>query len=344
MAIYTNEILAGASERAVLVAARITAGQKISLAEFDKIETAGGEFDGTIKEWDGEFGIQVSGVKESVCENLIKATLDTDIIITDTDGVDLAESDCSGDNNTFLFVYSSDMGDIEDTACIGVECPEGLTCFHGECKCSTGLLKCGTQCCAEGTYCAKGADSSTYTCAVPTGECTKNSDCKDAEGNVDTSKYCHFTDGSCNGPTNGVCTDKGTLTPYNTLNLPGGALTVYKGGQMNWWSAVNFCEAHDKKQLVTMADLGVSDPAGKNYCYFDRSKTTDTTLYCGCSGDEGCTTTTTELYDKLGTSGHLWLADNSKANSCRARRVTLSKGDVNCLPARYTTVPYTLCR
>jgi hypothetical protein len=115
---YTNEILAGASERAVLVAAQIASGREASLKEFDKIETAGGEFDGTIKEWDGEFGIQVTKVKESVCKNILKATEGTDIILAKADGSDLTESDCSGDENTFLFVYSNDMGgDSEIVKC-----------------------------------------------------------------------------------------------------------------------------------------------------------------------------------------------------------------------------------
>ena len=345
---YTNEILAGASQRAVLVAAQITAGQTPSLAEFRKIETAGGEFDGTIKEWDGEFGIQVTKVKESVCKNLIKATEDTDIIITDTDGVDLAEGDCSGDNNTFLFVYSNDLGkggEDADPACANVTCDDGLTCFHGECKCSNGLFVCGTQCCAEGTYCVKGADTSTYTCAVPTGECTKNSDCKDAEGNVDTTKYCEFTSGSCTNPGTGTCTDKGTLTPY-TLNLPGGALTVYvRSSIMTWWSASNLCQAHGK-QMVTMSDLGISGTAGKNYCYFDSAwrvnDAMDETYQCNCTGDNGCTTTTTELYDKFGTSGSLWLADNSKSSSCNARHVTL---DIGSVYYGYRRIDYSaLCR
>jgi hypothetical protein len=106
---------------------------------------------------------------------------------------------------------------------------------------------------------------------------------------------------------------------------------------------VNFCEAHDKKQLVTMSDLGISDPAGKNACYFDSSKTTDTTLYCECSGDEGCTTTTTELYNQFGTSGYLWLADNSKSNSCNARDVGLTSGYLYN-PNRYNGRLYALCR
>ena len=344
---YTNEILAGASQRAVVIASQIAAGRQVSLTEFDgQKEVAGGTFDGTVEKWDDEFGIQVSGVKESVCKNLIKATKDTDIIITDTNGVDLAESDCSGDENTFLFVYSNDMGDIEDTACIGVECPDGSTCSRGQCQCSNGLFVCGTQCCAEGTYCTgPNVSGGSNTCAEPTGEgdCTKNSDCKDAEGNVDISKYCHFSGGDCTNPGTGTCTDKGELDDTNdftvkTLNLPGGALTVYKGGKMSWWSASNLCQAHGK-QMVTMSDLGLADSGTNTSCYFDKTHPKYATQPCICNGgsDSGCSATNAGIRTNtgaLGTDGNLWLADNGKSNSCTARYMTLSSGTVGRLGAR----------
>ena len=289
-----------------------------------------------------QFKLTVAGIGFDVCTQMKNAK-----------GGMVRDVDCDESGNATITYYknlatndeegkNSPTGGKFDPACKNVTCDDGLTCFHGECKCSTGLLKCGTQCCAEGTYCAQGADKTTYTCAEPTGECTKNSDCKDAEGNVDTTKYCKFSGSSCSGPTGGTCTDKGTLTPY-TLNLPGGDLTVYKSsGSMNWWSASNLCQAHGK-QLVTMSDLGISDPAGKTYCYFDSSETTDTTSYCKCSGDEGCTQTATELYNKLGTSGWLWLADNSKESSCRARYVHLPYGSVREDSGRYGNF-YAFCR
>ena len=351
-----NELLEASLQRAYTVSAQLLTGRKASLVEFEQNkDKAGGTFQtGVETGYAGKFGIQIQDVNQNVCKTLVRSITDT----TPLRGVsfigeqtNITEDDCQETNNLILF-YNNDMSlrensgngnENNDSACADVVCEDGLTCSNGECKCSNGLFVCGEQCCAEGTYCAQGADTSTYTCAVPTGECTKNSDCKDAEGNVDTTKYCKFTNtNDCSGPTGGTCTDKGTLTP-KTLNLPGGTLTVYKGAPMNWWSAVNFCEAHDKKQLVTMSDLGVSDPAGKNYCYFDSSKTTDTTLYCECSGDEGCTTTTTEIYDKLGTSGNLWLADNSKSNSCDARRVYLNSGDV-IDTSRISAGSYALCR
>ena len=77
---YTNELLAGASARAVIVSSQISFGQTASLSEFDKMkDTAGGTFDGTVKEFDDGIGIKVSKVKKVVCENLIKETEGTDI-------------------------------------------------------------------------------------------------------------------------------------------------------------------------------------------------------------------------------------------------------------------------
>ena len=273
-----------------------------------------------------QFNLTLSGIDKDVCTQM-----------KNVKGGMVRGVDCDESGNATITYYKnlattqaegekSPTGEKPDPACADVTCDDGLTCFHGECKCSNGLLKCGEQCCAEGTYCAQGANTSTYTCAEPTGKCTKNSDCKDAEGNVDTTKYCKFGGGDCSGPKAGTCTDKGTLTPY-TLNLPSGALTVYKSSvTMSWWSAVNFCEAHDKKQLVTMADLGLADSDTNTRCYFDSSASSYTTYPCICNGgsDSDCSATNAAIQTNtgaLGTSGYVWLADNSKENSCKARSV-----------------------
>ena len=339
---YANELLMGASERAVLVTAQIVAGKTPNLNEFAHYPNVGGTFGQAAELEDGSgFIIPVSGVKESICKNLIQATEGTDITIAKDDGetlTDITEEECDDENdNDLLFVFETGIGGAEeetDPACADVECEDGLMCFHGECKCPNGVFMCGDQCCAEGTYCAKGTNTSTYICAEPTGDgdCTKNSDCKDAEGNVDTTKYCEFSGGDSTGPTGGTCTDKGTLTPY-TLNLPGGALTVYKSsGTMNWWSAVNFCEAHDKKQLVTMADLGIADSGTNTGCYFNPGNSDYATKPCICNGgsDSDCSATNVAIRstDVFGESGSLWLADNSKSSSCATRYVSLSKGAV----------------
>ena len=135
------------------------------------------------------------------------------------------------------------------------------------------------------------------------------------------------------------------LTEY-TLNLPNSDLTVYKSlGSPNWWSASNLCQSYGL-QLVTMADLGISDPDGKAPCYFDHEKADNdgkSVLKCTCSGDDtDCSQTVEVLYNIFGTSGYLWLADNSKTNSCRALGVSLSGGFVKDYSRN--GYAYALCR
>jgi hypothetical protein len=224
-----------------------------------------------------------------------------------------------------------------DPACQNVNCPNGLTCYHGECKCNNGTFICGEQCCKEGEYCAQGTDSSTYICVTPTesGNCTKNSDC------LKESEYCKFSKGSCTNPGIGTCTPKGELIPY-TLEFPTRNLTVYKSSTaMNWWGAINLCQAHGK-QLVTIKDLGISDESGEIVCYYVYSKTADPTLHCICAGDEGCEETAKGL-TQIGTSGSLWLADNPPSGSCLAHRVIMNLSAIGYDSLNRDTY-YALCR
>ena len=290
------------------------------------------------------FSIEISNMDSAVCTQMEKMG-----------GGMVREATCDGTTATITYYKNLATNDEEgknsptgpDPACMDVKCDDGLKCFHGECKCSSGLFKCGTECCAEGAYCSQGADISTYTCAVPEdGDCKKNSDCKDAEGNVDTSKYCQLSASDCTGPTGGVCTDKGKLDDLKdtadfivkTLNLPSGNLTVYKSSkEMNWWSASNLCQAHGK-QMVSRADLGVSE---NSFCYFDYSKTINTRYYCICLEDEGCIQTANALYTM---SGILWLADNTKGSSCKAHAMSIYDGILHELKRNNIYNYYALCR
>ena len=107
---YTNEILNAASQRAIVIASQIAAGRQVSLKEFDgQKKVAGGTFDGEVNtDREGEFGIKVTGVKESVCQKLLKATEGTDVILANLDGSDFAEADCA--DGSFLITYSNDLG------------------------------------------------------------------------------------------------------------------------------------------------------------------------------------------------------------------------------------------
>ena len=105
----TNELLNEASKRAVIVAAQIAAGREPSLREFENNETAGGTIStDPATDIDGGVGIRVSGVKESVCKNLVK--LENDVMYVAKDDKTLSEvteSDCSGDSNAFMIVFEN---------------------------------------------------------------------------------------------------------------------------------------------------------------------------------------------------------------------------------------------
>ena len=118
---YANELLAGASERFVLVAAQIAAGREASLKEFANHITAGGTFatsDESVRVYSDGIGFEVSGVKGAVCENLIKATEDTDIVIADANDVALSADDCDDENdNTLVITFEMGNGSGETGGC-----------------------------------------------------------------------------------------------------------------------------------------------------------------------------------------------------------------------------------
>ena len=103
----SNELLNEASKRAVVVAAQIAAGREPSLREFEDNTTAGGTISTEpATDIDGAVGIKVTGVKDSVCENLIKLENDRVYMAKDDASLTaLTEADCTGDNATFLIVF-----------------------------------------------------------------------------------------------------------------------------------------------------------------------------------------------------------------------------------------------
>ena len=281
-----------------------------------------------------QFNLTLSGIDKDVCTQM-----------KNSKGGMVRDVDCdeATSNATITYYKNLATNDEEgknsptgpDPACADVTCEDELTCFHGQCKCSDGTFPCGTECCSEGKYCViNGEDNKAYVCVAPTveeGGCASNDDC-DKE-----TEFCQFSGGNCNSPGTVSCKTKVTWTSNSPYTIAG--IKVYKSSsQMYWWSAKNLCQAYGK-QLVTMADLGISNN-GQSYCYFDHSKVADKTYQCNCSGDEGCTQIVSELYT-TGINGALWLADND-SHSCRARRVYLNGGIVST-SSRYSN-HYALCR
>ncbi len=358
-----NNLLNQASMRATDVATQIASGNLDSLGN----DAFGGDLGSGItmssdvtgpdgyteyKESDEQFTLTMESVDEELCKQMQAMARGSRSIVHKVECVNtpsdelailtfnknLSTNKKTENENNNSSGNSGNGGTTEsDPACQNVNCPNGLTCYHGECKCNNGTFICGEQCCKEGEYCAQGTDSSTYICVTPTesGGCTKNSDC------LKESEYCKFTKGSCTNPGIGTCTPKGELIPY-TLEFPTRNLTVYKSSTaMNWWGAVNLCQAHGK-QLVTIKDLGISDESGEIVCYYVYSKTADPTLHCICSGDEGCEETAKGL-TQIGTSGSLWLADNPPSGSCLAHRVIMNLSAIGYDSLNRDTY-YALCR
>ena len=172
---YANEILNGVSRRAVIAMAQLAQGKepnKISFSEFDDEEINGAVFSDEAIEtpYDGEFGIGVHGIKESVCRNLIDMTGD-EITITKSTNFDapITVSDCA-DSDSLAFLFSSselnrgneqcsDGFYYDDSTCVEINpCSEGYYYDGSDCvnPCSSeGYYYDGSSCvsvCSDGFY------------------------------------------------------------------------------------------------------------------------------------------------------------------------------------------------
>ena len=233
---YTNEILNAASQRAIVIASQIATGRQVSLTEFDgQKEVAGGTFDGTVEEWDDEFGIKVTGVKESVCQKLLKATEGTDIVLAKTDGADFAEADCAG--GSFLITYSNDLGKGEEgqggALCEGVTCsgcqtcnPSDGSCVDNNSKCDTGETCFNGQC--LGNECAKEDCTCSYSssnkisseCSSDKPYCLINPETYDGKcASTAEGSSCMGDPSTCAGTDAPYCVDGGNTCSSNPTNV-----------------------------------------------------------------------------------------------------------------------------
>ena len=339
-----NDILDGVSKRAVVVSQQLIMGNETpSLVEYagKKIGDCGVELKREGYPTD-QFAIEVSGIEQGVCERLQDRGI-SNAVKVELGGVGFAEATCSeGEGNVLTYVFNDALDPNKVSAggdpCVDVECSEGLTCSNGECKCSDGSLPCGTECCSEGNYCVTNSDYSGNSCAAPTtGKCASNADC--AEG-----KFCDMSGGNCYTMSAGYCVDKYTLKEH-TLNLPNGDLKVYEARKMSWYSASNLCKSYGL-QMVTMADLGISDPQpNMKSCTTNYSRAGRYEELCICSGgDTDCSQTLAAIQTALGTgTTDMWLADNSTYNVCNARIFELYYGTVT-MEKRHDTYQFVLCR
>ena len=227
---YANELLAGASERAVLVAAQLVAGKTPNLNEFANHTVPNGTFGEVKTDIEDGFGITVSGVKDAVCENLIKATEGMDVSIVKDDEA-LSDVTCSGDNNAFMFVFdygvSGGAGE-EDSSCAltAEQCLSGALA-EGECACTP------TE---EGKKCSSWSNN----------ECGQG-------------MYCVFSPSSgTTDPTEGTCQPVDYLGAFKTSIVDDHEYTMSNGTLStklpDWWSAQSWCNAFGKT-MVSLSDV-----------------------------------------------------------------------------------------
>ena len=160
-------------------------------------------------------------------------------------------------------------------------------------------------------------------CVDVTGECATNADCKDADGNVDKTKYCAINTRSCYGTNaSGTCEDiiksNDEATESNDeVTIEG--WTVYKSsGDMTWWSAKNWCEAQGKR-LISYSDLQCDHLSEGmfGYCCKDSGS---------CSADINTQSAIMQELRREWSSGLVWT--DTSYSSCLAFGVTLGDGYV----------------
>ena len=217
-----NELLDGASKRAIVAMQQISLGKsasEVSLGEFTSNVVAGGTFSGDVLDLgDGEIGIQASGIEKAVCENLVNMVSgDVEVVkvVAANEVTDMEASDCSdtASNNTLAVVFKdsgsgagSGADDAEDTNPEGKSCTTNDDCagWGGNWECDGGSCTCFYALCEDGL-------NQGYCVMAEAGDCPCSPACTAANS------YCEDTVlGSCS------CTYGGTypdcITPECTTN------------------------------------------------------------------------------------------------------------------------------
>ena len=232
-----NQILNGASVRAIVVSTQIQRGSAApTLGEFTDNEVGGATFTG-LADWtttDKRFSLTLTGVSTEICTQM-KATVGQNSIIREIN------EGCT------TITYNNDLSpnDPEPSGPKGDECTDSCS---GEAKCENGYCEC-----PPGSLWQPSDNSGNGECKTGlTGDCTTNADCKEA------GKYCIIksTEYDCEKPNKGTCTtlDNGTPATYDDKTF------LYSSDAMSWWAARNWCLAHGKS-LASLSDLGITRPA-----------------------------------------------------------------------------------
>ncbi len=325
-----NEILNGASMRAMIVSAQLQRNSNATpnLGEFSGAKVAGATFDTTVSytaESDA-FSLTVSGVAPNVCEQ-IHGT------IPENGNVNI-DSECT------TFTYNADLSKgVLPPPSMGIECDStnacqgGATCVRGRCECATGVWVPTSA--TAGT--CKTLDSGS-------GNCSTNKDCNNGSEKGD--KYCKYAsvDPSTGPSEKGTCTpissaDYTTLTKENGKGIEGIISNTATG--MNWWNAKNFCAAHGMhmptfaESLVDKSKLGTSFNTN-GICYDTVAKPD--------KGDKACEGGFAVSNYQSALSGKSWWTSEMNPNSSSyVFHVALSLGYVSNYFYNRSNAAYALC-
>ncbi len=193
------------------------------------------------------FSLTVLGIEKGVCDKVIAEKIPFVVEEKIGDVVVEEETACAeGENNDVTFVFKNTLEEDVDLKCEGITCPEGTSCSAGRCLCPNGWEKCGDICCAEGEICSA-AGQYGYCVRLENG-CTRNEDCKNEEGYINTNQFCNIQANTCElGEAVGICEDKQALpTP---IFVPHVGNTYFSPMVLKWWGAKNYCLSHGKRLI-----------------------------------------------------------------------------------------------
>ncbi len=239
-----NTIINEAQKRATLVVPQIQlmGNENPTIAEFINNDLGYGEFDTKVYTKadglpEGQFGIKVSGVNKSICQNILNTIGDNTVIrrLSTPDAPTTPITTC-GETNTFLMVYNNDMTSNAVAGEFGYDdCPES---FH-QCDTTHSCVATENDCPAiceldqalsMGCVCPEHRDRTGGICG----------DCVDVETYVTWEQSEHYL--SSNG-TMGVddfaCTSSSILNYNHPAFKAFDGKVNYDGSYRFWHAAIN---------------------------------------------------------------------------------------------------------
>ncbi|MDY6407538.1 MAG: hypothetical protein SPL08_02380, partial [Pseudomonadota bacterium] len=320
-----NELMDGASKRAIVIASQLSTGIRPNLTEFeDENITAGGTFQNDVTEWDGEFGIKVSGVTKPVCQNLVKMIGDSTslraITKTNDETKNITPDECSSDDNELFLIYNNDMVAEDNNAsdrtsdggssattddygtCGKPVCYDGGEGIQDECGWST----CPYGCIDGSARCLDKSEAPTYTTADNGATMCQGTIAYYYNSDVREWRRATFADVNCmdpDGPTH-TTADSGETMCQGSKMYYYGMFGAYPGWKRASWrdSECESVSGPDPLKCVSGYILG-NDRAGYTNCPYgcqDGATACNTTYASSADVDPDTPTyTPTDLYETV---------------------------------------------